>query len=49
MGVDRELVLVNQAFERLLGCSREDVLGRPARMLCRLLRLSEDPPGIPKG
>ena len=33
--VDREVVLVNQAFERLPACSREDVLGRPARMLCR--------------
>jgi len=31
MSVDRQVVLVNQAFERLLGRSRDEVLGRPAR------------------
>lgn len=41
MSVDREIVLVNQAFERMLRCSREDVLGRPTRQFVPE-RLSED-------
>src|SRR5690242_14153980 len=45
MSVERDVVLVNRACERLLGWSRDDLVGRPARMLVPE-RLADDYQGV---